>query len=194
MMGNKYELVEIFYSIQGEGARMGTANVFVRFSHCNLSCHFCDTPYNEVNISIGEDQLIEEIKKYPVKNVIFTGGEPTLALKKSLIRKLKDEGYYLAIETNGLKKVILGIDWITVSPKTAMSSIAQKSGSELKIIFGKQKKLENWLKLNFKHFFLSPENDYDKLNIQNNRDVLDYIKINPEWRFTTQIHKVLNIK
>ncbi len=34
----QYHVNEIFYSIQGEGDRAGTANVFVRFAFCNLEC------------------------------------------------------------------------------------------------------------------------------------------------------------
>jgi 6-pyruvoyltetrahydropterin/6-carboxytetrahydropterin synthase len=33
-----YGIREIFYSVQGEGARAGTANIFVRFQGCNLNC------------------------------------------------------------------------------------------------------------------------------------------------------------
>lgn len=40
-----YKVNEIFYSIQGEGARTGTANIFIRFAGCNLTCGFCDTEF-----------------------------------------------------------------------------------------------------------------------------------------------------
>ena len=49
-----YRVKEMFYSLQGEGARAGRAAVFCRFSKCNLwngredsrstaVCQFCDT-------------------------------------------------------------------------------------------------------------------------------------------------------
>jgi organic radical activating enzyme len=194
MTENKYQLVEIFHSLQGEGERTGTPAVFVRFSHCNLSCSFCDTPYEEVNLELEENELLEKIASFPGKSVIFTGGEPTLALKPSLVDKLKKRGYFLAIETNGLLPVPPGIDWITVSPKTEFASIRQRSGSELKIIFGTQRNLAEWLTLDFQYFFLSPENGRNKLNEENNRRVAEYVKSHPEWRFTTQLHKALGIR
>jgi 7-carboxy-7-deazaguanine synthase len=193
-MANKYKLVEIFESIQGEGKRLGTVNIFVRFSFCNLSCHFCDTSYNEVNLELSEDELIHRIATFRSKSIIFTGGEPTLALRASLIHKLKDRGYYLAIETNGLKKVPEGIDWITVSPKSALSKLAQTSGDELKILFSTQKNPEDWLQLNFKHFLLAPVNDRDTLHSQNNRAVFDYVLSHPQWTFSTQVHKILKVQ
>ena len=193
MTENKYDLVEIFYSVQGEGFRMGTQNIFVRFSHCNLSCSFCDTPYNEINLVLSEKELIEKISSFPCKNIIFTGGEPTLALTRSLVEILKKKDYFLAIETNGMLLVPEGIDWITVSPKTGMNTIQQKTGNELKIVFGTQKNLDEWLNLDFEQFYLSPENDYSNLNLDNNIEVIEYIKHHHQWRFTTQIHKVLGI-
>ena len=51
-----YSVKEIFYTLQGEGARAGRAAVFLRFAGCNLwtglerdrataVCRFCDTDF-----------------------------------------------------------------------------------------------------------------------------------------------------
>jgi len=39
-------VVEIFKSIQGEGANTGKAAVFVRLTGCNKSCWYCDTDWS----------------------------------------------------------------------------------------------------------------------------------------------------
>lgn len=59
-----YSVKEIFYTLQGEGANVGRAAVFCRFSGCNLwtgreedrhkaICQFCDTDF------IGTDGIGE---------------------------------------------------------------------------------------------------------------------------------------
>ncbi len=51
-----YSVKEIYYTLQGEGARAGRAAVFLRFAGCNLwsgrekdrataTCNFCDTDF-----------------------------------------------------------------------------------------------------------------------------------------------------
>ena len=67
---------EIFYSLQGEGRYTGTPAVFVRFSGCNLACDFCDTTHQS-GTEMSEDEIIENICRFPAGHVVLTGGEPT---------------------------------------------------------------------------------------------------------------------
>ncbi|MFN8671183.1 MAG: 7-carboxy-7-deazaguanine synthase QueE [Candidatus Sericytochromatia bacterium] len=188
---NKYKLVEIFYSIQGEGVRVGTPNIFVRFSYCNLSCSFCDTPYNDVNLELSEEELISNIEAFNCKNIIFTGGEPTLQLNDKLLKKLKDKNFYLAIESNGIKEISSLIDFICVSPKS--KKIAQLEGDELKFVLKKGDNLPNKIG-NFRNYLISPEMNYNEPNFENIDYCIELIKNNPEWRLSIQSHKFLKIR
>jgi 7-carboxy-7-deazaguanine synthase len=38
-------LVEVFSAIQGEGANVGTRQIFVRFGGCDLRCRYCDSAH-----------------------------------------------------------------------------------------------------------------------------------------------------
>ena len=42
---SKYEVVEKFVSINGEGTKAGQLAVFIRFKGCNLKCKYCDTKW-----------------------------------------------------------------------------------------------------------------------------------------------------
>ena len=187
----KYKLVEIFYSIQGEGIRVGTPNIFVRFSLCNLSCSFCDTPYNDINFELTLDELLTEIEKFSCKNIIFTGGEPTLQLDDELLKVLKDKNYYLAIESNGIKKIPELIDFICVSPKS--KKFEQLVGDELKLVLKEGDKLPERLG-NFREYLISPEMNYNTPNFENINYCIELIKTNPEWRLSIQSHKFLKIR
>lgn len=80
----------------------------IRFSGCNLSCFYCDTPYhNEKNENLSDRQLerviVDQLSQYPGLAILFTGGEPLLADRQkdlvTLIGKLANTECY--IETNG---------------------------------------------------------------------------------------------
>ena len=120
------EVCEIFYSIQGEGPKIGKPVVFLRLGGCNLKCKWCDTKYawNYVdNESMTNKKIIQEIKKYPCKNVVITGGEPLLQQEdlKSLLDELK--GYAFELETNGSipLKINNKFEQINCSPKLMSS-------------------------------------------------------------------------
>src|SRR5258707_498307 len=118
-MSDKYMVSEVFYSLQGEGHRAGSANVFIRFSGCNLRCDMevgplspggfaCDTEFVS-GISMTGPQLINAVKKAKGDArcgwVICTGGEPLLQLNDALISLLHREGFRIAIETNGTQPI-----------------------------------------------------------------------------------------
>jgi len=117
------KVVEIFYSLQGEGANAGKPAIFVRLAGCNQNCWFCDTNWqNGVEMSVAE--ILQEIEKFPAKMIIWTGGEPTLQLNNEILSHFTH--YYNCIETNGTNPVPSKIDYISCSPKVDVE-ILQKN-------------------------------------------------------------------
>jgi 7-carboxy-7-deazaguanine synthase len=97
---------ELFFSIQGEGSRVGLPCVFLRLQGCSLRCAWCDTPYALDRRAGGElrdtDALAREIARFRCRFVMLTGGEP-LEQEEALpfITRLCDDGYTVAVETGG---------------------------------------------------------------------------------------------
>lgn len=125
----KYPLVEIFESLQGEGRNTGRPCVFVRFAGCNLACPWCDTDVAK-RFELSLDELVAEVKTYRAKSVILTGGEPTIQQgMNELVAAMKGEGFWLAVETNGLcaPEWLKHVDYIACSPKSEYGDQYQKS-------------------------------------------------------------------
>ena len=126
------KISEIFHSIQGEGISAGRPAVFLRTALCNLTCTWCDTRYTwdwksynyakEVQEMEVED-IYKKISSYKSNRLVITGGEPLLQQKRlePLIRMLKDDRYFMEVETNGtiMPSEVLdhSIDQWNVSPK-----------------------------------------------------------------------------
>lgn len=106
----KYNVNEIFYSIQGEGSRSGMPCVFVRMQGCLLRCTWCDTPYalerKQTEMLMSALEILDEVSKYKCNFLMLTGGEP---LEQEHIRVLVEEalflGYNVVIETNGQQDI-----------------------------------------------------------------------------------------
>jgi 7-carboxy-7-deazaguanine synthase len=174
---------EIFYSLQGEGFYSGTSAVFVRFSGCNLSCHFCDTDHEQGKMW-NDEQIIEECSQYPARHVVLTGGEPSLFIDEAFVGKLKDAGFFVQIETNGTCKVPQNIDWITFSPK--QNAILTKC-NELKVVYeGQSLSLYDGIEAEYR--FLQP------CSGANVPEVTEVVKCNPQWQLSVQLHKLINIR
>jgi len=125
---------EIFYSIQGEGRLIGVPSVFVRSSGCNLRCVWCDTPYTSWKPE-GRDWTIErilrEVRKYPARHVVITGGEPLLAPEvEELTVALKDAGRHVTVETAATVFKPVVCDLVSMSPKLANSTPWNRAGGK----------------------------------------------------------------
>jgi len=206
-----YQVKEIFYTLQGEGAKAGTPAVFCRFAGCNLwsgreadrataQCRFCDTDFVGVDGVGGgrfetERELANACRRTAgtslARLVVLTGGEPMLQVDQALVEALHEAGFEIAIETNGTLAVPAAIDWICVSPK-AGATLVQRSGDELKLVFPQLAlQPEEVRGLAFTHLFLQPMDGPD-LHANTAAAIL-YCKRHPEWRLSLQTHKLLGI-
>lgn len=133
----------VFYTIQGEGRLIGQPSIFIRLSGCNLHCSWknsngsitpCDTShasFTPENICKSIDETIKEVEKYPCRNVVITGGEPTIHEElPELVRQLKQRDYFITIETNGTRYVQTQADLISMSPKLRSSTEDPKFGAQ----------------------------------------------------------------
>ena len=209
-----YIVKEIFYTLQGEGANTGRAAVFCRFAGCNLwtgreqdrldaTCQFCDTDF------VGTDgpgggrfaspaALAEAVAgAWPAESpkrrfVVCTGGEPLLQLDASLVRALHDEGFEVAVETNGTMPPPEGVDWLCVSPK-AGAELVIGAGDEIKLVFPQAgADPAQFEGLGFRHFFLQPMDGPERE--ANTVAALQYCLEHPRWRLSLQTHKLLGLR
>lgn len=176
---------EIFYSLQGEGFHTGTPAIFIRFSGCNLKCHFCDTQH-ESGTMMTDENILYEVNKYPTRFVILTGGEPSLWIDETFINRLHDSGKYICIETNGTHPLPLGIDWVTCSPKEGGQVVLDKI-DEIKVVYEGQD-LTPYESFPATHFFLQP------CSGQNITETVECVLRNPHWRLSLQTHKLISIR
>lgn len=199
-----FPIVEIFESLQGEGFNTGMLAIFVRFGKCNLTCPWCDTNYNQFE-AWTLSEILAKVKSYSAKNVIITGGEPTIQPNLSLLlEQLKQAGYFLAIETNGLKEIPPQIDYIATSPKRMYQEKYQRRciefANEVRIVVdGEVQEFCEQLEIQIKadHYYLSPCEVDGKMNLLETITQLGLLnqRVNkPKWQLSIQTHKIVGIE
>ena len=211
-----YTVKEIYYTLQGEGARTGRAAVFCRFAGCNLwtgreedrasaACWFCDTDFVGTDGPGGgrfatADDLASaivdcwhessDVDEGARPYVVFTGGEPLLQLDAALVRACHATGFEIAVETNGTIPPPPGIDWLTVSPKPG-STLVVTRGQELKLVYPHDVDPADVEGLAFEVLYLQPLDGPER--DENTALTLDYCRRHPRWRLSLQTHKLLGI-
>ncbi|MDR1887117.1 MAG: 7-carboxy-7-deazaguanine synthase QueE [Prevotellaceae bacterium] len=199
LFGDCIPLAESFYSLQGEGCHSGKAAFFVRLGGCDVCCDFCDSKSTwnaKRSRTVSVKEIVDTVLQTNADTVIVTGGEPTIHNLDSLCRLLRENSRACFLETAGNHDITGEWDWICVSPKLNSPPLAEnlRKANELKVIVKHPADLE-WAEQNAALtdgclLFLQPE---WSVHEQITPCIVDYIKQNPQWILSVQLHKYIDV-
>jgi organic radical activating enzyme len=203
-------VMESFYTLQGEGYHQGRAAYFIRLGGCDVGCVWCDVKESwdasiHPKYSVAEivSKTIEEsgintdtlLKTKPL--VVITGGEPLLHQLDELTEQLQSAGFETNIETSGSSPLSGSWNWICVSPKKFKAPLPDvvAAANELKVVVFNKHDFE-WAETYAQQvpsncrLYLQPEWDKKQSVIPL---IIEYIKSNPQWELSLQLHKYVDI-
>jgi len=193
--------MEHFYTLQGEGFHQGKAAYFIRLGGCDVGCVWCDVKESwdaDAHEKIEVSELVAKVKNITPKGlVVITGGEPLMHNLDRLTSVLQEAGYQTNIETSGSHPLSGKWDWICLSPKKFKEPLLEimPIANELKIVVFNKSDFE-WAEK-----YARLVNDTCKLYLQPEWDksslitplIVDYIKKNPRWELSLQLHKYIHV-
>lgn len=199
-------VMESFYTLQGEGFHQGKAAYFIRLGGCDVGCFWCDVK-ESWDASIHQLKTIDDIIKEALSTVncklktenicVVTGGEPLLHNLDELTISLQQNNFKTHIETSGSSLLSGSWNWICLSPKKFKQPLPEiyAVADELKIIIYNKSDFK-WAEKNAAlvssncKLYLQPE--WSK-SAEITPLIIDYIKANPQWQLSLQIHKYINV-
>ena len=198
--GDLLPLMEVFYTVQGEGYYSGQAAFFLRVGGCDVGCHWCDVKESwnaDVHPPTSIFEILREIDKFPVNTVVITGGEPLMWNLTKLTEHLHNKGLKVHLETSGAYPISGSFDWICLSPKKAQPPLdaIKPLANELKIIVNNKHDLiwaedqRRGISVNSK-LYLQPEWKKREIVLP---IIIDFVKNNKSWTISLQSHKYMNI-
>jgi len=198
-------VMEAFYTLQGEGFHQGKAAYFIRLAGCDVGCFWCDVK-DSWDSTLHPKKTIQEIIKditlqrslvngNPI--IVVTGGEPLLHNLDLLTQELRTFNFKTHVETSGSSSLSGYWDWICLSPKKFKKPLPEvlSVAHELKVIIYNKSDFK-WAEENAAQvspnckLYLQPE--WSKA-AQVTPFIIDYIKSNPRWQLSLQVHKYINI-
>ena len=192
--------MELFYSLQGEGYHQGKAAFFIRLAGCDVGCVWCDVKDSwdaSKHPVLSVEEIIAAAAAHPSRIAIVTGGEPLLHQLDPLTTTLRAAGFQTHIETSGSSPMSGSWDWVCLSPKKFKAPLAEsvKAADELKVVvfnksdFDWANSFVNDLAADCKKY-LQPE--WEKSDAMTPL-VIEYIKQNPSWELSAQLHKYIQV-
>lgn len=200
ILTSELPLMEDFYTIQGEGFYQGHAAYFIRLGGCDVGCIWCDVKESwnaDAHPLVSIEEMVKRAKQSGSSLVVITGGEPAMYNLDELTRALHQAGLKTNIETSGAHPLTGDWDWVCFSPKKFKAPVESiyTQANELKIIIYNNSDFE-WAedfakKVNSEcELFLQPEWSKEKEMVPK---IIEYVKANPKWKVSLQIHKYMNI-
>ncbi len=192
--------MESFYTIQGEGFYQGRAAYFIRLGGCDVGCVWCDVKESwdeSLHPRKRIDEIVREVRSTPATLAVITGGEPLLHQLDELTLSLNQAGIETNIETSGSSPLSGHWNWICLSPKKFKAPLQEvlDAADELKIIVYNVSDFE-WAEIHAARvrpsckLYLQPEwSRHDKMTPL----IVDYVKNNPQWEVSLQVHKYINV-
>ena len=193
-------VMEAFYTLQGEGYHQGRAAYFIRLGGCDVGCVWCDVKESwdaSKHPLQSIDAIVEAAAQHPARLAVVTGGEPLMHNLDALTAALHDAGFQTNIETSGSHPLSGSWDWICLSPKKFKFPLPEvvPHADELKVVIFNKSDFE-WAEQ-----YATQVNPSCKLYLQPEWDkaaivmplIIDYIKSNPRWELSLQIHKYINV-
>lgn len=198
--GHMLPVMEMFYSLQGEGCHTGKPAFFIRIGGCDVGCAWCDVKESwkaSLHPLYPVDEIVRELKKTPAKAAVITGGEPYKYNLSVLTNVLHKAGITVFVETSGTEPLSGTAGWICLSPKKQQLPLTEmcNRADELKVVIHDESDFE-WAeacKLRVKPhclLFLQPEWSVHRTITPL---IIDYVKENTHWALSLQTHKYLNI-
>ena len=195
-----YPVMEHFYTLQGEGYHAGRPAYFIRLGGCDVGCVWCDVKESwdeTAHPPLPINQIINEIQKTNTNFVVITGGEPAMYDLTELVNTLQANNFEVAIETSGCYPLQGDVNWYCFSPKKFKKPTdeAYHKAKELKVVIFHTSDL-NWAKEHAKKvnpnckLYVQPEWSKSEVLLP---EIIEFVKLNPEWRLSLQTHKYLNI-
>ncbi|CAN5762110.1 7-carboxy-7-deazaguanine synthase QueE [soil metagenome] len=192
--------MEAFYTLQGEGFHQGRAAYFIRLGGCDVGCFWCDVKESwdaSLHPLSSANKIVDEAKKFPGRLAVITGGEPLMHTLDELTNALHIEGFETNIETSGSHPLSGNWDWICLSPKKFKVPLPGilPLANELKVVvynkadFKWAEEYAAKVSTNCK-LYLQPEWSKDK---EITPLIIEYIKANPQWELSMQLHKYINV-
>ncbi len=192
--------MELFYSLQGEGYHQGKAAFFIRLAGCDVGCVWCDVKDSwdaSKHPVLSVEEIVNAAAAHPSRIAIVTGGEPLLHQLDPLTTALKAAGFQTHIETSGSSPMSGSWDWICLSPKKFKAALpeAVKAADELKVV------VFNTSDFTFANSFVNDVDSDCKKYLQPEWEksdamtplVIEYIKTNPSWELSAQLHKYIQV-
>ena len=193
-------LMEDFYTIQGEGFYQGSAAYFIRLGGCDVGCVWCDVKESwdaSAHPLVSVEEMARKARSSGAQIAVITGGEPVMYDLTRLTDILKALGLRTHLETSGVYPITGTWDWICFSPKKFKQphdSVLAKA-DELKVIvynksdFAWAEEFASKVSQDC-HLFLQPEWSKEKEVLPL---IIEYVKSNPRWQVSLQVHKYMNI-